>query len=146
MQGSKVSALDLVLNHYTTQAILKVYLVQEPISRSIVPCPLRSSLDRSFLSLVAVLPTVAVTGSYVSFSWRRVARCSVTRTRCIVRFFLLPPTYSLHCSFVSRAHVFPVAPLPVWLILSPADDTPAALLAKSLVSFSRRRHTRRTAP
>jgi hypothetical protein len=86
-------------------------------------------LNHSFLSCFNALPTARLSESLVSSSRRRHARHAACR---IARFFLVstpcPRRRSLNRSF-----------------LSSADDTPVALIAKSLVSFSFQSLVRRTA-
>jgi hypothetical protein len=92
-------------------------------------CLLRRLLNCPFVSPADNMPAVPLTESLVSFSRRRHTRRAA---RCIARFFLFstpcPSRRSLNRSF-----------------LSPADNTPAVTLAKSLVSFSFRRLAHRAA-
>jgi hypothetical protein len=83
--------------------------------------PLAESLLSFFFD---ALPAAPLAEWLVSFSFRRLARRA---TRCINRLFLLTPRCPSRCLLIRS-------------FLSPADETPAAPLAASLVSFSRRRH------
>jgi hypothetical protein len=155
MQGSKVSALDLVLNHYATQAILNVtqyrkasvaqmFLARRAarciapsilLSTSYLPCRL---LHRTFLSLVDVLPAALLTAWLVSFSCRRLARHAVhsqARSLCCghlsrhaarcIARIFLLPTSFPLCRSLDRS------------FLSLADGFPAAPLAALRVSVTR---------
>jgi hypothetical protein len=83
-------------------------------------CPRRRSLICLFLSPADNTPTVPLAESLVPFSYRRRAR----RAACsIAHFFIFFTTCPLRRS-------------PNRAFLSPADDTPVAPLAESLVSLS----------
>jgi hypothetical protein len=92
-------------------------------------CSPRRSLRRLFLSLRDILPAAPLAVTLVSFTCRRLARRAA---HCVACFFhsssSCSPRRSLHCPFLSLF-----------------DVLHAALLAKSLVTFTRRHLARRAA-
>jgi hypothetical protein len=89
----------------------------------------RRSVYHSFDSLVNVLPAISLTESFLSFSYRRLTHCT---SHCITFFVFLPMTCSPCCS-LHRS------------LLSPADATPATLLAVTFVTLCCRCLIHRTA-
>jgi hypothetical protein len=109
LSASLVSFTRRGLVRRATRCITRLFLLMS--------CPARRSLDRSFGSLVEVLPAAPLAAFLVSFSCRGLARHTA---RFIARLFLVPtfcpPCRWLYHLFRSLVQVLPAAPLAASLV------------------------------